>query len=257
MSMTIIVDSNEAMQTPTVVTDLQKEFVGIPVIVSKLNYGDMLIITDEGKTIAIERKAPGDLLGSIGDGRVFAQAERMLTNTPYSFILIHGAINYNFDDYVMIHNKVTQWRGKAVRAALMAVQLSGCVVIQTEHVGLGNSVREIFELCIKPSAHEQKASKVRSVTFPPCDGRVDILSQFDGVGHKRATAILEFVGKDGEMGTLADAISWGTIMDMIVTDSHPDGWGKGTVDKFRKSLGLKSNEFVNVVEEAIDEMPGD
>ena len=253
MPMTIIVDSNEASQTPTIVEEMKAEFVGVSVVISSLNYGDILVITDEGKTIAIERKAPFDLLGSIGDGRVFAQAERMMSNTPFSFILIHGSISYNFDDYVTIQGKVTKWRGNAVRAALIALQLSGVVVMQTENIRFGNVVREILNLVSKPSEHEQKAHKVRSVTFPPCDGRVDILSQFDGVGHKRATAILEFVGKDGEMGRLCDAVSWGTLMSLIKYDDHPEGWGKVTIEKFRNSLGLQSDEFINVQKEVVDE----
>jgi len=136
---------------------------------------------------------------------------------------------------------------------MMAVQLGGSVLLNTvNYAGIANIVHEIIGYVVKPD-HAQKAKKVRAVTFPPCDGRVDILSQFDGVGHKRATAILEFVGKKGKLGRLCDALSWGSAMNMIEADSHPEGWGKGTIDKFRGSLGLKPNEYIEVIKEEVNE----
>ena len=248
---TIIVDSNEASQTPTVFSELQKGFPGTEITISKLGYGDILIVT-EGKVMAIERKAPHDFLASIGDGRLFDQVERMNANTQYSFILIDGAITFNHDDMAVIKGKPTNWRGSSVRSAMMAVQLGGSVLLNTvNYAGIANIVHEIIGYVVKPD-HAQKAKKNRAVTFPPCDGRVDILSQFEGVGHKRATSILEWVGKNDKLGRLCDAISYASLMNLIHEDSHPEGWGKGTVDKFRASLGLKPNEFIDIVKENND-----
>ena len=250
MSMTILIDTNEAFQSPKVVKEIEKGFVGVSILKSKLKYGDVLIAT-EGKTMAIERKAPRDLLSSIGDGRLFKQAEMMVTNTPYSFVVVDGSFTYGQDGFVVIRGKATKWRSSSVRAAIMAIQLAGCVFIVSQGTSIATVMHEIVDLVLKPD-HTQKVRKVRAITFPPSDPRANVLSQFNGVGYKRALSMLEFVGKDGDLGTLAEAISYGSLMNLLNADSHPEGWGKGTVGKFRGSLGLMPDEFVTVVKEEND-----
>ena len=251
MAMSILVDTNEAFQSPKVIKEIEEGFKGVSIIKSKLNYGDILIVTD-GITMAIERKAPYDLLASIGDGRLFRQAENMVTNTPYSFFVVHGSFKYSKDDYVIIRGKVTKWRGRSVRSAIRAIQLAGCVFTETGSENFADTLHEIVDLVMKPD-HKQKPRKMRAITFPPSDSRVDILSQFDGVGRKRANAILEFVGYNGELGKLAEAMSYGTMMELLNEDSHPEGWGKGTIKKFRESLGLVKDEYITVHKEVVDE----
>jgi ERCC4-type nuclease len=250
MTITFFVDSNEAMQSPKVILDIKKAFVGCQVQVMQLQAGDINVLVDE-KFLCIERKAPGDFLASIGDGRLFNQTERMVTITPWSFILIDGSISYDMDDHAIYDRQSTNWNGAAVRAAMIAVQLAGCVLMQVGGVAFGFMLRQIIDLAMKPN-HEQKLRTMRAISYPPIEPCAEVLASFPGVGLKRARSLLEWVGlpdSDTPQGRLCDAMEWATMFPLLAEGSHPEGWGTVTIANFRGMLGLNSDEYIKVVKE--------
>ena len=253
---TLLVDTNEFATAPYIVKQLQEVFTILPV---KLRCGDINVCLPNGNLLIIERKAPSDLLASIGDGRLFDQAERMVTLSPWSFIIINGAITYNNSDMAVIDGEASNWRGASVRNALLAVQLAGCVVTSTDGVGLICTIEEIISLCSKTD-HSPSVRKQRALTFPPIDTRIEILAQFPGVGYKRAEAILRYVAAcpvnpDDEFGSIASAIEWATLLPLINENSHPEGWGKITIANFRTILGLAADEYLNVRKDLPPDVP--
>lgn len=236
--MIVIVDSNEQATNPRIVDKLREVFPHLAV--SKLTCGDINVITDSGKTIAIERKEVGDLLGSIADGRVFRQVENMAMNSNYSAIVTIGKITYDREDMVVIDDKQTNWKGKSVRAAIADIMWSACPVIQASDSSFPYVVRELVQFCDKPA--ERKQLKPRPVYFPPVPDSTQILAGLPGVGLKRAESLLYFVGRNGERGTLIDALIWATALDLLKEDVRPEGWGSGTIRNVREALGLKEGE---------------
>jgi ERCC4-type nuclease len=117
--MFIIVDKNEEVNSPHVVERLRRFFPALEC--ETLDCGDIKIILEGGNVLAIERKRAGDFLGSIGDGRLFNQVERMSKSSKWCCVIIEGQISYDKDDMAvipvydrsgnMISAEVTGWHG--------------------------------------------------------------------------------------------------------------------------------------------------
>ena len=245
-----IIDSNEQATNPRIVEKLYRYFPSLAV--SHLTCGDANIITDAGKTVAIERKEPSDFLGSIGDGRVFRQVENMAQNSDYSAIIITGTLEFDLKtDAAIANGQLTNWHGKAVRAALCDIMWSACPVLWSNENNYGEVILEVVDFCKKPGVREHL--KPRPVTFPPPDERVQILSGFPGVGFKRAKALLSFVGHRNKLGKLGEALVWASSMGAIKEDVRPDGWGTSTIENFREVLGLKEDERLAITEDLLSE----
>lgn len=244
--MIILADVNEQTTSPETISNLQKTFEKI--IISNLSCGDLNIILENGDKLAIERKEIHDFLASIGDGRLFDQVERMANEAKYSAVIITGTLGYTQEDMVIANGEVTNWNGVSVRGALFSVMYSACPVFMINKEHYGELCKEIAEFVSKEDQHFQKSHK-RIVTFPPVEPEIDILCAFPDVGLKRANALIDFIsGREGN-GTLAEALSWISAFPLIKYESRPQGWGNKIVDKFRKVLGLKENQYLVIQEE--------
>ena len=246
--MMILTDTNEKATNPVIVARLLKMFPKLEV--GNLKCGDVNVVMDNGKLLAIERKAPADFLGSIADGRVFKQVEQMAHCAQYYAIILTGQFSYDDDDMVVINStkvEQTNWHGKSVRAAMTAIEWSACPIIFSTEYNYPMAIQELIEFCSKPSARIQMPSSHRIVTFPPADERVEILATLPGVGFKRADALLKFVGDGAEYGRLCDALEWASAMDNINEDSRPEGWGKVTLTNFRGIMGLFPTEHLTIM----------
>lgn len=250
--MFVLCDTNEQTTNPKVVERLQKVFPNLQV--TNLVFGDVNIILDDGNILAIERKRADDFLGSIADGRVFRQVEQMAHGSKWSCIIIEGSFSFNKDDMTVIEGRETNWRGASVRGAMMAIQWSGCPIIQSTQETYPYVIADIISFCSKPDIHQQSLGRHRIVTFPPIDLREEIIAAFPGIGVKRARALFEFAGSQHNgISTLAEALCWVTSFPLINDKSRPDGWGNIIVKNFRIALGLKDNEFLDIKEQKIEE----
>ena len=253
--MLIVVDSNEQATNPKVVDSLKKMFPDLTV--GALSVGDIHVPLPTG-LLVIERKGASDFLSSISDGRIFSQVERMAEIAEFSVVVVHGSLGYNEKDFVLVNGKETNWNGYSVRASMLAIQLSGCALVRCSDAYFPKTVSEIIAMAAKPE-HRQKPNRGRSITFPPVDQRVEILSQFPGVGAKRAESLLRFVGNAGELGRLCDALDWATAFSLIKESDRAKDWGEKTLSNFRVILGLLPNEVLSVrtfdMEEIQEEEP--
>lgn len=254
--MLLLVDTNEATQSPHVVQRLRKFYPKLEV--TTLDCGDMKVILEGGDVLAIERKRAGDFIASIGDGRLFDQVERMAKSSKWSCIVIEGTIGYDKDDMAVIPvyddegnikaAEVTGWRGVSVRGAMYAVQWAGCPIISIEPRSLPYIINDLAKFCEKPTEHTQKLGRKRIVTFPPTTLAEEIISVFPGVGLKRSRALLEFAKtqNDTNTGTIAEALTWVSALHKIKRQFRPDGWGDMTVKNVRVALGLQEWEEFDI-----------
>lgn len=251
--MLVMVDQNELATNPKVVKLLQKYFPKLQV--TSLEFGDINIVLESGSLLSIERKNVNDFLGSVGDGRVFRQVEQMANGSTYYAIILVGELKYTEEDMVIANGRETGWKGASVRAAMFAIQWSGCPMIMCNQAGFPLVIQELIQFCEKPSEHVQKLGHKRIVTFPPIDRRIDLLTMFPGIGLKRADALLRYVRDpdkiygdepDGIYGTVAEALVWGSAMNLIKFNGRPADWGDATVENFRVSLGLDAQEYIDI-----------
>lgn len=231
---------------------------------AELTCGDINVILDDGKLLAIERKRPGDFLGSIANGRLFRQVENMAKNAMWSCILVEGLFHFDDTDMACIpvydksEEKVlnyerTNWKGASVRGAMFAIQFSGCPIITTNPIGVPRIVHDIATFCSKPAEHAQSMGRRRIVSFPPISYPEEVISSLPLVGLKRARTLLEFAkvknGNKERVVSLAEALSWASMLNLIDKAHRPEGWGNKTIENVRVALGLELGEYLIVQED--------
>lgn len=231
---------------------------------AELTCGDINIILDDGKLLAIERKRPGDFLGSIASGRIFRQVENMAKHAMWSCVLVEGLFMFDKNDMAVIpiydkadekiiQYETTNWRGASVRGAMYAIQWSGCPIITVDPSNVPKMVHDIATFCSKPAEHAQSLGRKRIVTFPPITLPEEIVSALPGVGLKRARALLEFSarqnGNKERVPSLAEALSWASMLILIDKKSRPEGWGNQTILNVRTALGLLTGEYLAIQED--------
>lgn len=252
----LMVDINEKATNPKQFSILEKAYPKL--VLGNLMFGDINAILDNGSLLSIERKKVEDFLASIADNRVFKQVEEMSNGSQYYGIIMIGSLEFSPEDDVVIANgRKTNWKGSAVRAAMFALQWSGCPIAYINSPTLlPQTINEFVNICEKPKEHLHLKHN-RIITFPPVDQRVQILaSLFPSVGMKRAQSLLEFtaemegVEEEGEKyGKLSSAISYATLMPLIPRKKRPEGWGDSLVATIRTILGLKDDEYLDIVKE--------
>lgn len=248
----VLMDTNEKSSAPWLHKDVLSAFGQDKVSVVNL-FCDYAIPLSTG-LLAIERKTPGDLLASIGDGRVFKQVETMAEEARFSFIVVHGSLDIT-NDFVKVDGRVTNWRSNSVRGAIRSIMLAGCPVEIVPGEYFIRSMREIAALCDKPDhvhSSAKRAITFRDITMSDAEReaykRVDFLSALPGIGRKKAEALLKFTGaqRGEKWGSIADALSlisaWGLCLPFEKALS--EHWGHMTVKRVREFIGLAAGEYV-------------
>lgn len=254
--MFVIVDKNEEVNSPHVVENLRRFFPGLEC--ETLDCGDIKVILSGGNVLAIERKRAGDFLSSIADGRLFNQVERMFKSSKWCCVIIEGQITFDKDDMAVIPiydkrgnviaSETTGWHGASVRGAMHAVQWSCCPIISIEPYALPHMIIDLAAFCEKPAEHTQSLGRRRVVSFPPPTLAEEIIAAFPGVGMKRARALLEFAStqNDTSTGTIAEALTWASVLHRIDKQYRPVGWGSVTIKNLRVAMGLQDWEEFDI-----------
>lgn len=245
----IIVDSNEQATSPKTVQRLRDIY---PNLIVRDCIADISIPLATG-LLLIERKALGDLLGSISDSRLWQQAARMAEASQFACIIVQGDLRMSRNDKVLLQGKETGWTGASVRAALLAVQWSGCAIVFIAPGDYAKTVEEIVKLASKPS-HTHYTRTSPSVSFYPEDRdlykRIDFIQSIPNIGPKRAEALVKWC----DCG-IAEVLEWATRMSVTVPDksNRPKGWTDNLVNKVRSFLDLKTGEYISIRRDKSDE----
>lgn len=218
-------------------------FGNVPCVVTALDCGDLWASCSDGELLVIERKTTNDLLGSIGDGRIFQQALKMRERSPWAYVLVTGYLQPTHDGKTFVQGKATGWDWNAVQGALLDIQETGVQIVYAEH---DNG----FEAAVQRLAKRDRRGRVLNNTARPArvmTAGETLLTGLPGIGLERAQDLL--AGFDGNP---AQALCWLTWQN---TFGEVAGIGNGIKAGVRRALGLKPHESLTVwSDEALADM---
>ena len=235
MSVTaIIIDQRE----PAWVQALK--FGGAMTAVSLIEYGDLLATCDDGALVAIERKAPGDLLNSIREDRLWTQLAGCKAITPWAYLLVAGELRRGDDGNAIADGRTTGWSWAAVQGALLQAQEMGVFVAQCA----GDSDYEAAVLRLAARGH-----KAEMLVPPAREPRLltdaeRILCSLPGIGPEKALAIMQY----------SDSAAWAlTMLTELTSKEYVPGVGLGIKRSARRALGLKPEQQLGLFVVETDE----
>lgn len=154
------------------------EMEGVSVVVKRLRAGEYLI---EGKAV-LERKRVPDFLGSLFDGRLFAQAKRLADSPLRSFLILEGPASE------WTHRHI---RRESVQGAVLTLSVVfGIPVLRSQN-------EEETVRLIRYTARQLQATSTAALNRPGRRPRgkraiqIRVLTGFPRVGLKRAQRLLE------------------------------------------------------------------
>lgn len=169
---------------PDALATMLRQHPRIRVEVVSLEIGDVLIESN-GKTIIVERKAVADMEGSIKEGRVFDQAQRigMLSDVAY------GAVIHEGNAFDAVGTILPQSLTGAITCLGL---LQGMVMLQTLDLGhtawaIAKLAHHAHTLGYELSVHKQKPA-------PLLDARTYVLQALPGVSGELAARLLAHFG---------------------------------------------------------------
>jgi len=208
-------------------------------LVTALDHGDALITTAAGDLVCVERKTPTDLLGSIKDGRVFAQAAGMRVLTRFAYLVVTGILTDTMAGLVVADDRPTGWKWASVQGALLEVQELGVQIITCRNDGEYEGT-----LCSLASRERNREKVLKPTTHPRImsPGEV-LLCSLPGIGFERAQILLrEFENQP------AAALAWLTWHRWPM-EQPIAGISTGTKTKVREALGLADWAVIDVVKD--------
>ena len=208
-----IVDSNE----PDLI---KQELLKVGWEQSRLGSGDYMFFSIDFKKVGVERKTISDLLSGLGD-RVSVQLANMLSYYDFPILLIEGSWQ-GIGGMVQTSRGIENWAWNTVWNFLRTWQDKGITLELTGNEGHTiKRLNELYSYYMKEAhtggLNRKKVGDPRLLAFPPTvglkTGKVILeelgtlagvagagyqqLIEIDGVGPKRAEAILLFYHKDG------------------------------------------------------------
>ena len=213
--------------------EIQKLDFGVPAVVTALDAGDLWATTDDGSLLIFERKTPADLLASIGDNRLFLQAQKMRERSTWCYLVVTGWLTPTHDGKTFVNNKLTGWNWAAVQGALLDVQEAGVAVAYCEH---DNGYPAVVERIARRERGERVLNTVQRTRV--MTQAEQILTSLPGIGFERAQDLLETFVDDP-----ARALCWLTDPGLF---GELAGIGPGIKDNVRRALGLKAGEHLTV-----------
>jgi ERCC4-type nuclease len=207
-------------------------FGNVPTMVQALEHGDLLVATDTGEMLLIERKTSDDLLNSLADKRLFNQLADMQDVTRWSYLVITGTLQHGAGGKVITDRGETGWSWSAVQGALLTAQEMGIFVIQA-----GNDAE--YETCVQWLSRRDRTPDMmlEPAKFPHIlSAQEQIIASLPGIGMERMTAVLQAAGTP----------AWALVALTDPTSVIP-GCGKGVKTKVRASLGLRDTELMTVM----------
>jgi ERCC4-type nuclease len=229
----VLVDSRE----PEWVRSLP--FGGATVSASLIEVGDVLGLTGSGAAVLIERKTAGDLLASIKDGRLIAQAAAMREVTEWAYLVVtepmypgrFGQVLFQPTKGRTLALRETAWGWSSLQGALTTVQDLGVGVVwcggddRFEETALWLFSRERGPVAVP-----------RRLGLPLPEGEA-ILCALPGVGPERARELLRECGSVAwALYALTEVPASGKYKKNVI------GVGPKTRLEVRRALGLQEGE---------------
>lgn len=222
MSNIITIDFNESIHHPETAA---MQWPDCLTMVAPLPAGDVRIDMPD-TTILIERKAPGDLLESVKDRRLFNQLAEMRQQTDWVYVLIHGVLIPTSDGMTRyLQNGAwieRQWEWGSIQGTLLSIQEIGAAIVQD--TDLHGAIARIM-------ARSRDSIKVPprrdAYVFSPAES---FLMSLPGIGSDKAQKLTALFGTPGM------ALEW---LTSDYDQPHIDGIGAKTRQGVEAFLGGK------------------
>jgi ERCC4-type nuclease len=211
----------------------QLSFGGVPVVVTLLDAGDLLVATYDSCLLAIERKSANDLLNTLRDNRLFPQLARLRDVSPWAYLVVCGTLQPGPGGLCVADGRSTGWNWASVQGALLTVQEMGVHVL---HVA---SDADYEAAVIRLANRDRSALRVapaRDVTI--VSEQEQILASLPGIGAEKARALL------AEFGSAHLALHYLTVWDRYWHHQGVAGIGDGIRRRVRKALGLDDELYL-------------
>jgi ERCC4-type nuclease len=212
----------------------QLGFGGAMTAVTTLDTGDLLVTTDDGTLLAIERKTPADLLNSLQDGRLWDQLARLTRVSRWSYLLVTGEMVRGLDGKVVVEGRATGWAWAAVQGALLQAQEIGAFVVHC--AGDEDYEPAVLRLAARSHKAEMLVQPARETRLLSEAER--ILTALPGIGLERVVSLVEYAGSP------AWALQY--LTDLSI-EGQVTGIGPGIKKTIRKALGLKEGQELAVI----------
>jgi ERCC4-type nuclease len=225
----VLIDSREPQE-------IQKLDFGVPAVVTMLEAGDLWASCEDGNLLVFERKTPADLLASIGDNRLFLQAQKMRERSTWCYLVVTGWLTPTHDGKTFVNNKLTGWNWAAVQGALLDVQEAGVAIAYCDH---DNGYPAVVERIARRERGERvlnPTQRTRVMTQAE-----QILTSLPGIGLERAQVLLQD-------RVAAHALAYLTWTEDAYKDiDQVAGIGPGIKANVRKALGLEPGETLELI----------
>lgn len=209
-----------------------------------MDAGDLLVATDDGSMLCIERKTASDFLNTLRDDRLMPQMLGIRSLTPWAYIAICGDLRCGQGGKALVDGRESGWNWSSVQGALLTVQEIGVNVVwvpndydfETTVLRLGNRDRSTVH--VGPARNLVALSEAET-----------ILMSLPGIGPEKAQELMRYTGSAAWALWYLTDTTWKTPVGM-------DGIGEGTRRKVRHALGLvdsQENCSLGVVEMASGE----
>jgi len=213
----------------------------IAVAVTLLDVGDVLVATDSGDLLAVERKTASDFLNTLRDERLFPQLARMRELTPWCYLALCGTLHPAVGGKCFCNGVETGWNWSSVAGALLTVQEIGVHIL---HVP---SDAEFEAAIVRLANRDRGALRVQ----PPRGAAMvsdaeAILTALPGIGPEKAQSLLAYCGSPAWALTYLANDSW--------QGPTAPGLGEGTRRRIRKALELPEWAALSVVVKDTDEV---
>jgi ERCC4-type nuclease len=220
-------------------------FGEVPTVVMELETGDVHLMMDDGALLMIERKDADDFLGSIADGRLFAQAARLAEGrlseqingkpiTTWPYVVITGKLVSNQAGNVITDRGVTGWTWASIQGAVLSLQEMGVFVMfahadadfEAACILLGNRSRN--DIKVLPARGVEAISQQQA-----------FLMGLPDIGPERAAALLAWGANE----------PWQVLMGLLDPRLKlPKGIGASTRLGVRRFLKIPDNLTLDMKE---------
>lgn len=220
----VVIDSRE----PTWLHGLT--FGGALTTVAALDAGDLLIATDDGDLLAVERKTANDFLGSLRDNRIWTQLAGLRSLTPWAYLALCGDLRPGPGGLTFSDGRSTGWNWASVSGALLSIQEAGVHVVwvpsdsEYEQAVIRLANRDRSPIIVQPARQMVLMSEAEQ-----------ILTSLPGIGLEKARSLLAYCGSP------AWAL-WFLCDEQWDGPNPPKGFGPETKRRVRAALGLKPEQ---------------
>jgi len=220
------------------------KFGGAPTMVTLLEHGDLMITTDDGCVIGVERKTPDDFLNTLRDERLLPQLAGLAsereryqvkvnpTNNYWPYLVITGPFLVDGQGKIITDRGTTNWSFAAVQGAILSIQEMGIFVTHAANDA------DYEATVLRIGRRDRKPEMLLLPPRPPnvLGGQAAFLAGLPGVGLERVLSIMQWSANNPAHALVG-------LTDLAIEAPV----GPALRKNIRRFLGLKDGETIELV----------